>query len=340
MDIMFDQRVMLAGGDDDSTPTSLPLSRVIFVMEDVDAASDVVHKRSDADCEGAEGAAAAGTQAPAAAAAAGTGGPAEGCDPGAASQEEALALAAAMAAAVAASSASSTSSSSTGTSPCPSRGRRTSSPGAPATPANERETGAAASTSSATSSSGGGAAGGGPAPAGSGTAAAASAGKGSGSGGGSGSTGWSLKELFMAGAAMGGSSSDALNLAGLLNALDGVVDAEGRIVVMTTNHPEKLDPALVRPGRINRKVYLGRMGLPQAQAMLRHYFSGGLPLEQGVEERLGAVFVDGVVSPAELEALCAEYDEVADLVEELEGRCRAARGAAAAAAALGKGAAC
>ena len=34
---------------------------------------------------------------------------------------------------------------------------------------------------------------------------------------------------------------DALNLSGLLNVLDGVVDTPGRIVVMTANHPEKLD---------------------------------------------------------------------------------------------------
>ena len=42
--------------------------------------------------------------------------------------------------------------------------------------------------------------------------------------------------------------------AGLLNVLDGVVDCPNRIVVLTTNHPEKLDPALIRPGRINKKV--------------------------------------------------------------------------------------
>ncbi|EFJ51652.1 hypothetical protein VOLCADRAFT_116304 [Volvox carteri f. nagariensis] len=47
---------------------------------------------------------------------------------------------------------------------------------------------------------------------------------------------------------------DDLNLAGLLNVLDGVVDTPNRIVIMTTNHPEKLDPALIRPGRINKKV--------------------------------------------------------------------------------------
>ncbi|GLE11334.1 hypothetical protein PINS_up023714 [Pythium insidiosum] len=33
-----------------------------------------------------------------------------------------------------------------------------------------------------------------------------------------------------------------LNLAGLLNVLDGVIDCPGRIIIMTTNHPEKLDP--------------------------------------------------------------------------------------------------
>ena len=26
---------------------------------------------------------------------------------------------------------------------------------------------------------------------------------------------------------------------------------------MTTNHPEKLDPALIRPGRINKRIHLG-----------------------------------------------------------------------------------
>ena len=41
--------------------------------------------------------------------------------------------------------------------------------------------------------------------------------------------------------------------------LDGVVDTPNRIVIMTTNHPEKLDPALIRPGRINKKV-ISRVG--------------------------------------------------------------------------------
>ncbi|KAL3927983.1 MAG: hypothetical protein SGBAC_012852 [Bacillariaceae sp.] len=60
--------------------------------------------------------------------------------------------------------------------------------------------------------------------------------------------------------------SDSLNLMGLLNALDGVVDTTGRIVIMTTNHPEILDGALIRPGRIEKRLNLGYM---IAEDMLR-----------------------------------------------------------------------
>jgi chaperone BCS1 len=37
--------------------------------------------------------------------------------------------------------------------------------------------------------------------------------------------------------------------AGLLNALDGITTPDGRIFIMTTNYPERLDAALIRPGR-------------------------------------------------------------------------------------------
>ena len=46
-------------------------------------------------------------------------------------------------------------------------------------------------------------------------------------------------------------SNEKLTLSCLLNLLDGVLEAPGRIVVMTTNYIEKLDGALIRPGRID-----------------------------------------------------------------------------------------
>src|SRR3954470_2102012 len=42
-----------------------------------------------------------------------------------------------------------------------------------------------------------------------------------------------------------------VTFSGLLNTLDGVASAEERIVFMTTNHIDRLDPALIRPGRVD-----------------------------------------------------------------------------------------
>jgi len=104
---------------------------------------------------------------------------------------------------------------------------------------------------------------------------------------------------------------DKLDLAGLLNILDGVVDSPNRIVVMTTNHPEQLDPALIRPGRINKKMLLGYLHLAQAEKMVEHYF-GTLTNEQ--RSRLASMFTPNVFTPAQVEQLCAEYDTVDDFL--------------------------
>lgn len=45
-----------------------------------------------------------------------------------------------------------------------------------------------------------------------------------------------------------------ISLSGLLNVIDGVATHEGRVLIMTTNHPEKLDAALVRAGRVDMQV--------------------------------------------------------------------------------------
>ena len=49
-------------------------------------------------------------------------------------------------------------------------------------------------------------------------------------------------------------NNQGISLSGLLNAIDGVASHEGRVLVMTTNFPEKLDEALIRPGRVDMEV--------------------------------------------------------------------------------------
>merc|ERR1712146_291942 len=106
---------------------------------------------------------------------------------------------------------------------------------------------------------------------------------------------------------------DKLNLSGLLNVLDGVVDSPGRIVVMTTNHPEKLDAALIRPGRINKQIHLGPVGAAALCDMVEHYLA--LKLSVTERERLGALSRNHVFSPAQLEQYCADCDGLEDLFE-------------------------
>ncbi len=63
-----------------------------------------------------------------------------------------------------------------------------------------------------------------------------------------------------------------VTLSGLLNALDGVSSREGRVLFLTTNHPERLDPALVRPGRVDRKVELGYATSDQARRLFLWFY--------------------------------------------------------------------
>ncbi|MCJ1432232.1 hypothetical protein MMC27_001588 [Xylographa pallens] len=50
---------------------------------------------------------------------------------------------------------------------------------------------------------------------------------------------------------------NSITLSGLLNAIDGATSQEGRVLIMTTNDPEALDDALIRPGRIDMQIFFG-----------------------------------------------------------------------------------
>ncbi|KAF8448440.1 BCS1 N terminal-domain-containing protein [Terfezia claveryi] len=73
-----------------------------------------------------------------------------------------------------------------------------------------------------------------------------------------------------------------VTFSGLLNALDGVASGEERIIVLTTNHRDRLDPALVRPGRVDREVYIGWASEAQVREMWRRFYGG--ECKKGEEE--------------------------------------------------------
>ncbi|CAE6468724.1 unnamed protein product [Rhizoctonia solani] len=65
---------------------------------------------------------------------------------------------------------------------------------------------------------------------------------------------------------------NTLSLSGLLNALDGVAASEGRILFATTNHLERLDPALSRPGRMDVWIEFKNATKWQCEQLFNNFF--------------------------------------------------------------------
>ena len=63
-----------------------------------------------------------------------------------------------------------------------------------------------------------------------------------------------------------------ITFSGLLNALDGAASKEGNIVFMTTNHFDRLDPALIRPGRADVHLHFDYATAEQAEKMFRGFY--------------------------------------------------------------------
>ncbi|CAE6373298.1 unnamed protein product [Rhizoctonia solani] len=71
---------------------------------------------------------------------------------------------------------------------------------------------------------------------------------------------------------------NTLSLSGLLNCLDGVAAAEGRLLFATTNHIERLDPALSRPGRMDVWVDFKNASRWQAEEIFKNFFPSKPPV--------------------------------------------------------------
>ncbi|KAK9157078.1 hypothetical protein Scep_003652 [Stephania cephalantha] len=100
----------------------------------------------------------------------------------------------------------------------------------------------------------------------------------------------------------GGDNNDGgrVTLSGLLNFTDGLWSCcgEERIIVFTTNHKDHVDPALVRPGRMDMHVRLGVCGAHALKELARNYL--GLedhPMFDVVESCMRA---GGALTPAEI----------------------------------------
>jgi len=107
-------------------------------------------------------------------------------------------------------------------------------------------------------------------------------------------------------------SDDCVNLSCLLNILDGIIELDGVMVIFTTNHPEKLDDAFLRPGRIDYKQEFKRASISTIKSIIYNKYkpdnSFNFPQNK---------FIDYVLSPAEVQSVCFNHDNIDDCINEL-----------------------
>jgi chaperone BCS1 len=109
----------------------------------------------------------------------------------------------------------------------------------------------------------------------------------------------------------GGSPDRAgVSLSGLLNVLDGFQAPENVVFMMTTNNVDALDPALLRPGRIDYKLFLGEAADSQKVELYRRFF----PEAAEIEAR-GFVQAHSAETMAEFQGLLLAFEQERGVLE-------------------------
>jgi chaperone BCS1 len=105
-----------------------------------------------------------------------------------------------------------------------------------------------------------------------------------------------------------------INLGALLNVIDGATAAEGRLLIMTTNHVENLDPALLRKGRVDRDFKIGYATKVTAELTFNRIFGQDTCRRHTVEaiNRFARAFKDqypvhSKITTATLAQYCGQY---------------------------------
>jgi len=107
------------------------------------------------------------------------------------------------------------------------------------------------------------------------------------------------------------STSNGVTFSGLLNALDGVAAQSGRIIFLTTNYIDRLDSALIRPGRVDLKVKINYATCEQICEIFKRFF----PEHSAEAERISNLFPNDELTPAEIQALFMQHQDAPDAID-------------------------
>lgn len=99
----------------------------------------------------------------------------------------------------------------------------------------------------------------------------------------------------------------------LLNSLGGIFEPKNCIIIMTTNHAELLDSALVRPGRVDRIYHLGNPTWKVVREFLDDFYKGGVcQFDTLMKED-----EDFNISMSQIQDYCLQYSDNLDKVIDL-----------------------
>jgi len=110
-------------------------------------------------------------------------------------------------------------------------------------------------------------------------------------------------------------NDDSANLSCFLNILDGIIELHGIMIIMTTNYPEKIDNALIRPGRFDFKYEFKRASRNIIREMLK--FKYELTEDEMLKYDNILTIKDEVLSPAQVQSVSFQNDNIVQCINEL-----------------------
>ncbi|MBK9705132.1 MAG: hypothetical protein IPO75_17770 [Betaproteobacteria bacterium] len=105
-----------------------------------------------------------------------------------------------------------------------------------------------------------------------------------------------------------------MSYSGFINALDGVAAHEGSVVFLTTNHPQLIDEAAIRSGRVDFRMELSLCDRDQLERMFLKFFD-----DRDAAARFAAVVPAGQWSPAAVQERLLKAASVDAAIELFRG---------------------
>ena len=103
---------------------------------------------------------------------------------------------------------------------------------------------------------------------------------------------------------------DKMNLSKLLNILDGIPERTGQIMIFNTNHPEHLDKALLRPGRMDMLLKFDKMSRDNVIVMIENHYSVKI-------DNIDYNIPDKQYTPAEVFKILSSYKNSEDAIDNI-----------------------